>query len=338
MRRYVIALGASLVTGCGGSGNLPPANPPVAAAVSPRVRNDIPPRLQWNANFGYCGETSFVSAGLYYGQYASQYEVRSIASDGTPQYEQRSQLLLGVNAMHAARAMHLVMVKWNGGSASPQSFLGWVTANVSMHRPVIIGVYTNEYRFYGKRNPNAGDSSYDHIVPVIEADSRRLTFSDNGLWGPPRPYLFRYSYDTIARNRAEANAPSAPQYSLPAGVRDYGIAIAGVADPQRETLPVRVATSVNYEKPKMQNRSSKRPKPMRLTLTVAVSGLRPGVGYVLYRYDRFADVPDERFNANASRASKHWAIRLKSGSTFTLREKVMSDQVVVYRAVPSSGP
>ncbi len=32
---------------------------------------DIPPRFQWNANNGYCGEVSFISAGLYYGQYCS---------------------------------------------------------------------------------------------------------------------------------------------------------------------------------------------------------------------------------------------------------------------------
>jgi len=28
---------------------------------------DIPPRYQWNANNGYCGEVAFISVGLYYG-------------------------------------------------------------------------------------------------------------------------------------------------------------------------------------------------------------------------------------------------------------------------------
>jgi hypothetical protein len=45
--------------------------------------NNIPPRLQWEANFGYCGEVSLISAGLYYGQYLSQYDARAIQiSDG----------------------------------------------------------------------------------------------------------------------------------------------------------------------------------------------------------------------------------------------------------------
>lgn len=334
-----MALGFIVFSGCSASGSLPST---VASSAfrsdSVSVRNDIPPRLQWNANFGYCGETSFISAGLYYGQWASQYEVRAIASDGTPQNRQNSQLLLGANAMHAAKVMHLAAVTWKDSSASPQSFLKWVERNVALHRPVILGVYTNEYKFYGKTNPKAGDPSYDHIVPVVAAGDGKITFSDNGLWGPPRPYLFTYPYSSFARTRAQANERSAPQYSLPSGVRDYGIAIVGISDPRRETLPVRVDTSVNYEKPKMRNHSSVRPKAMPLVLTVTVSGLKAGAGYELYRYDRFSTVPDERFNANAARASKHWAIRLGSGSSFVVRERIMSDQVAVYRAVPSSGP
>jgi hypothetical protein len=203
---------------------------------------------------------------------------------------------------------------------------------------VIVGVYTNEYKFYGKTNPNAGDSSYDHIVPVVAVGRGNVTFSDNGLWGPPRPYLFTYPYSSFARTRAQANARAAPQYSLPAGVRNYGIAIVGVSDPGHETLPVRVDTSVNYEKPKMRDHSSVRPKAMPLVLTITVSDLKTGAAYKLYRYDGFSAVPDESFNANAARASKHWAIRLRAGSSFAVRERIMSDQVVVYRAVPSSGP
>ncbi len=43
-----------------------------------------------------------ISAGLYYGQYVSQYTARAVASDDTPQYRRRSQLLLGGNDRHAA--------------------------------------------------------------------------------------------------------------------------------------------------------------------------------------------------------------------------------------------
>ncbi len=51
-------------------------------AAPQKWKLDIPPRYQWNANNGYCGETSFISAGLYYGQYCSQWKARDIASPG----------------------------------------------------------------------------------------------------------------------------------------------------------------------------------------------------------------------------------------------------------------
>ncbi len=58
-----------------------PTAPAVPApAVSYRVSNPIPPRTQWNANYGYCGETSFISAGLNYGTGKSLRAVRTIAS------------------------------------------------------------------------------------------------------------------------------------------------------------------------------------------------------------------------------------------------------------------
>ena len=57
----------------------------------------LPVRLQWNANYGYCGSTSMVMAGMYYGAYMSQYDQRYMASNNTKQHLQVSQLLLGVN-------------------------------------------------------------------------------------------------------------------------------------------------------------------------------------------------------------------------------------------------
>jgi hypothetical protein len=243
-----------------------------------------------------------------------------------------------VNDVYAARRMHLNAVEWKTGDRrSVGQFETWVVRNVALGRPVVIGVYTNEYRFYGKKNPDAGDASYDHIVPILAATPDRLTFSDNGLLGPPVHFLFNRALATFARNRREANAPSAPYFSLPDG-SDYGIALTGVADPGHETLPVRVTTDVNYEKPPIRNGSSVRPKPMPLVLTVAVTGLRPGVAYRLYRYDDFSAVPERNFNANAGRASKQWCIVTTSSSSFTVRERILSDRIAVYRAVPASGP
>ncbi len=344
---------AALLCAC--SGSIAP-DPSAAPNLDPAIHNDIPPRLQWMFDYGYCGETSIISAGLYYGQYLSQYDARSIANPGVPQNLPSSQLLLTQNAARAAARMHLLALTWNSADRSSADFLAWVQHNVMQGYPVAIGIYTNESYFYDKRDPNAGDPSYDHIVPVVAVSSTSLTFSDNGLndpatgpvgphpghWRPLNEYLYTYAFATFPKTRQQANDPDSPPYSLAlAGPRpapaDYGVAIAGVVDPKGETMPVRVATSKYYEWPPIKKNSNLRPRPESLTLTVTVSRLAPGTAYNLYRYDRVDSVPDSDFNRHASQASAHWSIRLKSGHTYTLTQTIESDRSAIYRAVPAAG-
>jgi hypothetical protein len=316
-------------------------------------KNNIPPRLQWNANSGYCGEADLISAGLYYGQYMSQYEARVLASPTIPQSNKRSQLLIGVNALSAAKKMHLKAVEWNTFSGrSTSQFLEWVKKHVVKGYPVAIGVYINQYLFNGKTNPNAGDPDYDHIVSVYGVKSpypliitryfsnNVIFFSDNGLWGSPNhhPFKFRETFGAFQATRSQANAKRGHIYSLPDNVGNYGIVVKGVIDLDGDTLPVRVDTNVNYEKPAMRRGSNTRPKPMPLTLTITVSGLEPHVKYNLYRYNDVEDVPNSKFNAHAKNASQHWQIQIESGSTYAFKQQIKSDDIVIYRAVRVSAP
>ncbi|HEV3091969.1 MAG TPA: hypothetical protein VGX91_11085 [Candidatus Cybelea sp.] len=350
----------AVLAGCRGGvagGSLPaPAPDARVAASTPQARqwwrNDVGPRYQWNHNYGYCGEVSEISAGLYYGQYLSQYDARA-AADGVPQNRSRSQLLLGVNALRAAAAMHLQAVAWkDGNDRDTDALLAWVKGQVLAGHPAIIGIYMNQYRFYGTRNRNAGAHEYDHIVPVIgiasdhPRDARgyfaddAIEFSDNGEWSASRQsarYDFRYSFGAFQRTRQQANAPRGPIYSISDDNEDFGIAILGVRDGDRETLPVAVQTSLNYEHPQIAQGWSRRPAPEPLQLTVTVSGLTRGVAYNLYRYDSLAAIPDRAFNAAASRASQHWTIDAKT-SSFTLKQRIASDEVAAYRAVPVNAP
>lgn len=93
-----------------------------------------------------------------------------------------------------------------------------------------------------------------------------------------------------------------------------------------------------YEWPPIKRRSNVRPRPESLTLTVTVSKLETGVEYTLYRYDGFASVPDRDFNRHANSASSHWTFTLQSGDSYTMTQTIESDQTVIYRAVPASGP
>lgn len=325
-----------------------PARGTAAAVRTYGVSNPIPPRIQWNANDGYCGESSFVSAGLYYGQYVSQYEARVLASNNTRQNLSASQLLVGVNDIAAAKAMHLAAVSFaQTRQTTPASFLTWVKSYVQAGDPVIMGVFTNESRFYGDTNPTAGDPEYDHIVvatgvtsthpltgPAVYYSDDVITFNDNGLWtggnGLPQN-VFSYTFGSFVATRRQANAKTGPVYSLSNG-QDYGIAVTGVVDLSHETVPVRLTTSTNAETPQMVNGSNTRPAATPVTLTITVSGLKPGTKYNLYRYSSMSTVPDSNINANAAKAAQKWTFTASAG-TYTLTQTILSSETAVYRAV-----
>jgi hypothetical protein len=355
--RFAMVILLAVATGCGAQMKAVPDFPSAATSDASRSlhrwRNDIAPRYQWNHNYGYCGEVSEISAGLYYGQYLSQYDARA-AADHAPQNRYRSQLLLGVNALRAAETMHLRAIARSGGvDRSPDDFLAWVKENVLLGRPVAIGIYMNQFRFYGNRNPNAGSKEYDHIVPVIGIESSHprdergyfpddvITFSDNGEWSSSRrdaQYYFSYTLGAFEKTRRQANAHDGPIYSLTDDHRDFGIAILGVQDENDETLPVRVTTSINYEHPQIVQGSAKRPPPEPLELTITVSGLTREKKYNLYRYDALESIPDGAFNKHASKADEKWVIAGRSDGKFVMTEKIMSDDVAAYRAVPVGAP
>lgn len=310
------------------------------------IQNDLPPRLQWSVNGGYCGEVSVIAGGLYFGQYMSQYTARDIALKGAPQtsYE----LLLGENDQYAATQMRLQSAEWDyNDEENTSDFLVWVKQQVIQGNPVAIGVYMNQSIFHPGHK---GDADYDHIVTVYQIDTNHpLTdpnyypddvfyFSDHGLYkedGSHRPYLFHSRFD-VQKSRHDANLPDSPIYSLPLcnvdnGVANYGLSIQSVVG---DTLPVRVKTSVNSE-PEMA-KGNVPPAPESITLTATVSGLEAGQIYNLYRYNDVNAVPTSQFNGQASKAVKQWQIQ--GTSTYTVTETIQSNETAVYRAVRASAP
>lgn len=323
------------------------------ASTTYTAGSKLPPRIQWDANYGYCGEVSFISAGLNYGQYISQYDARALASKNAGQRRESSQLLLGVNDVAAAKAMHLTATAFNT-TQQPTStaFLTWVKSNVTAGYPVVIGVFMNQNRFYATTNLYAGDTEYDHIVAVTGMTSTRpltgtatyyaddvLTFNDNGEWttnGQPQN-AFSFAFGTFVATRQQANAKTAAVYSLKNGA-DYGIAITGIIDLSHETMPVRLTTSTNAETPAIVDGSNTRPAAKPVTLTITVSSLKPGTTYTLYRYNSMTKVPDSNINANVANAAQKWTIKIASGSTYTMTQTINSNEIAVYRAVPVGAP
>lgn len=341
----------------------PPVTEDQGLVVDPEqlhiYRNSIVPRLQWNENSGYCGETSFICAGMNLGQYCSQFTARSIASPGIPQREARSQLLLGVNEVEAARRMRLKGFPFDSDNeTSTPAYLAWVKENTLAGRTVIIGVFNNGIRLGEWTGRSDGDPQYDHIGTILAIASRHsfqtdagvyysddiLTFDDNGLYGPtigdpPTGYQFRYSYHfgPFQGTREQANQPNGPLYMERFRPKNFAYAVEGVLDDDGTTIPVRLTASLDHE-PEIGHHSDDAPVAVPLTLTATVTLPDPTQTYNLYQYDRFDLVPTSGFNAAAANAQRTWLIPPNSGSTFVVEVNVMTDSTVVFRAVPATAP
>ena len=152
-------------------------------------------------------------------------------------------------------------------------------------------------------------SNYPLSNPSYYGDDQ-IYFSDNGLWGSDTnpPYHFTEGFDAFQATRQQANAKSAPVYSLNNDGTNYGIAITGIIDLNGDTLPVRLETNVNYEKPEIKDKSNTRPTPIPLFLKITISNLEPGIPYKLYRYNDLASVPNSNFNSQP--AYQSWDIQM----------------------------
>jgi hypothetical protein len=292
---------------------------------------------------------------MHFGQYCSQFTARSIASPGVDQSDPSSQLLLGVNDVSAARKMRLQASEFHYPTQNnTKDFLAWVKSQALSGYVVIIGVFNNGIILGEWTGIDDGDPEYDHIVPVLGYGSEKslekyqssylpsdvITISDNGLYGPfgqPPAYQFLYSFKLkdFPGTRRQANNPAGPVYMLKNKPANYGIAIEGVMDLDAVTVPVRVTSNTNSE-PTMVDGSNVPPAPAPIQLTATVTPTVPGVPYNLYRYDDFNQVPVANFNAMAGSAVESWAVASGLGTNVIVN--TMSDQTVIFRAVPATAP
>lgn len=184
----------------------------IVGAAAYSQTSPMSPRLQWNANDGYCGETSFIMAGMTFGQYTSQWTARALAAPTLPQTNSNSQLMLTWppgDWQTAATAMRLQATGFNPTQyedAEPYAdvFLSWIKNQFLSGARVIIGMFNN-VDLLGEDPP--GDNVFDHIVPVMAIGSShplvvnddpgnaayydqtyygddQITIADNGLWDP----------------------------------------------------------------------------------------------------------------------------------------------------------
>lgn len=316
--------------------------------------SDVPVRLQWLPNDGYCGEVSTIASGLKFGQYFSQYDIRDIAAVSNQNVQTQDFYLVGTNDQRTADLIKLNAIEFDHRDYSEshtETYLAWIKAMTRKGFPVTMTVFMNYYLYYGITKADAGDPIYDHIVSVLSVTSKYdddnyhdddvISFSDHGLWAPRSnpQYVFNYTFKEFQGDREQANAKLGNIYSVPCCTRNvgnFGIVHTGVVDIDGDLLPVRVDTDVNYESPSIENRSEERPPPMAVKLTVTVSDVQPGVSYVLYKYTDENKVPSSSFNAAKGQASMAINfIGAKDSTVYLFSETIMSNEKAIFRAVRS---
>ena len=325
--------------------------------------SELPDRLQWIDNDGYCGEVSCVMALLKSGAYLSQYDVREISAVSSTDVQKSRFYLVGENDQHASELLKLGYIEYDHDVFDSKVYLSWVKQMVRKGYSVTITVYMNNWLFYGMTDPDAGFPDYDHIVSVKDVqsdydddqyhDDDIITMSDHGLWapevpGPPypypfdAPYYFSYTFKEFQMTRQDANKKTSGVYALPISspsknyAGNFGIAHTGPADTEGSLQKISITTNVNYESPQIAKRSEVRPTPMEITLVVTVSALEAGTSYNLYKYKDETSVPTSNFNAHKDQASSTMIIVGVKDTPFVLTEKIMSNQKVYYRCVKTT--
>jgi len=272
---------------------------------------NIPPRIQWPNNDGYCGENSIQMCGLYYGNYISEGLCRTVAG---------GELLIYVNDTIALNAFSFTYVEWNPNLATPQykNYLDWVKSYLYQKQPVIIAVYVS----------GLTDPDYDHIIPAIgframnvnsytATDS--LTYNSNFDTVP-----FTRVFSTLYATRSMAGNSAVFPYYIPENV-DYGVAVTGNRDPGKVTRPVHILLDSNDE-PNV----SLGAKACVLKAKIIVDSLTPGVGYALLRYNNYLKVPASGFNPSTASSAVYFTA---TSVTKTVVDSFLSDSAVFYRCI-----
>ncbi|CAF3713023.1 unnamed protein product [Rotaria socialis] len=289
---------------------------------------DIPPRLQWDNGNGYCGETALQSIGLFYGAWLSQGLIRDI-NKGEFLLQQLSPDDRRDPIRTIAR-FHFTYNEWDWmNSPQPQFryFCRWMKRSILQRHPVMFGIFL----------PDMDSEDYDHIVPAVG-----IRYKNRNEYDPDDTIIY---YDLYVTRKFEGSLSEDEMGStrktisrqknacdgrIPLEVT-YGIAITGIVDEDRVTVPVRLAVS-KWDEPNLAFNED----PIEMDGIVTVYNLNIGNTYVLLRYSSYKNVPTKG-DADAFIKSlhdfKHEFIADNTSYIYEDPEKIPSKGSVYYRCV-----
>jgi len=275
-----------------------------------RILN-IPGRIQWERNGGYCGETSIQMIGLYYGNYISQDITRKLAG---------GEFLVGKNDEIAINALSFTYEKWDYNQPIPQyqNYLIWLKRQLFNYHPVIITLYIK----------GMSDPDYDHIVPAIGFSAKDIsTFNntDELIFNDCFTYSFyTRSFQSIWDTRSMNNNGISNTYCIPKNIA-FGCSITGNKDEKNETKPVHLTIDQANEPDVAKGES-----PVLLNATITIDSLTIGKKYALLRYNDYNKVPSSGFNPAEAASAIYFTA---SAENQILSDLFMSNNAVFYRCI-----
>lgn len=296
---------------------------------------DVQIRDQWDPNSGFCGETSAIVAGqLLAGQYFSQYDLRLIycshedSSLSDSECITDYQYLVGDSDFDLQTAASLRLSASSYPSSSPpgaSAYLAWVKSHVRQGHVVTITLFNN----------GGEQDEYDHIVDVVgietDYDDDDYHADDLLIYDDHYESTYRISFGDFPRTRAEADEDDAPQWSLPKGVANYGIAHLGPLGAGLQK--VSIWTSVRSELPAIKEGEGSRPLDGPMTVYVRVTGLQTGKTYNLYMFDDENDVPVSDFNSHAEDAVDVTTFEAEEDGTYEFDFEARTSDKIIFRCV-----
>eukprot|EP00759_Apiculatamorpha_spiralis_P025473 PhF_6_TR28680/c0_g1_i1/m.42150 len=292
---------------------------------------DVPPRYMWGwyddtlANTrGYCGETSFQSHGIYYGNWISSELMRQKGDN----YE----LLIGTTDVKTAiNASFTYDVFDNSGSSGTQinRVKPWIANHIEAGH-IIVGGWM-EFKLNGQ-------SDYDHIMPVVgyrkDSAGNAVGLYYNDLWLANQSRYFNFSVDV--KNRTQCNTSVTQTqpvpYCIPANVSLYMIALTGIVDPLNETIRMQLIVPSNKE-PDWGFEDKLNQKPILFNVSAKFTNLTIGAKYGVLRFNSFSSLPKSQFYQSQNFTNKTEFIATSVNMTINNFDSFMTNTEVYYRTV-----
>ncbi len=266
---------------------------------------------------GYCGEASFQSHGIFYGNWITQEIVRNSAD--------RHELLIGNNDVKAANELKFKYENFpSRGAKEGQQFVDWTSTQIDKGNVVVAG--------FGDKWPA---EDYKHIMPIVgykkDSAGKILGLFYNDLYITTGPL-----YRTPATECLVTPPVDLPHfYCIPTGPI-YAIALQGNVDTENVTERMKIIIK-DEDEPDWGVEDKLNEAPIKMNISGQIVGLTPGSNYTILRFESPSQVPTSKF-VESMKWTKSWQFTATSNIYDAVDfDTFMSNSSIFYRVVEFNG-